>query len=210
MTSIAGSGPAVRLASHARYYDASTGQFLTVDPDVPATHSPYSYMKGDPLNGTDAAGLGGPNPSACPSGFALPDGGRCEKVSITISNDWWLFPWSSDNFSVKMISAVWYDGGCALWLESAASTSFESPMGVYYAEMGGYRSDSSGDLSVWGNIEAWDTSFWTPYDETEFILVWPRILVHPNGTYQCSGGASEWYGEAEIEATSTGGITSCK
>jgi hypothetical protein len=43
----------------ARYYDPSTGQFLTVDPKVATTLSPYGYVQGDPLNQTDAAGLSG-------------------------------------------------------------------------------------------------------------------------------------------------------
>ena len=41
----------------ARYYDPCTGQFLTVDPDVATTHSPYAYVLGDPLNSMDPLGL---------------------------------------------------------------------------------------------------------------------------------------------------------
>jgi RHS repeat-associated protein len=41
----------------ARYYDPSTGQFLTVDPKVATTLSPYGYAKGDPLNASDPGGL---------------------------------------------------------------------------------------------------------------------------------------------------------
>ena len=40
----------------ARYYDPVTGQFLTVDPDVATTLSPYGYLAGNPLNGTDPSG----------------------------------------------------------------------------------------------------------------------------------------------------------
>jgi uncharacterized protein RhaS with RHS repeats len=40
----------------ARYYDPAIGQFLTVDPDVAATLSPYGYLAGNPLNGTDPSG----------------------------------------------------------------------------------------------------------------------------------------------------------
>jgi RHS repeat-associated protein len=43
----------------ARYYDPATGQFLTIDPKVATTLSPYGYVQGDPLNQTDAAGLSG-------------------------------------------------------------------------------------------------------------------------------------------------------
>jgi hypothetical protein len=41
----------------ARYYDPATGQFLTVDPMVATTLSPYGYVAGNPLNATDPTGL---------------------------------------------------------------------------------------------------------------------------------------------------------
>jgi RHS repeat-associated protein len=41
----------------ARFYDPATGQFLTRDPLVSVTRSPYGYVEGNPLNGTDPAGL---------------------------------------------------------------------------------------------------------------------------------------------------------
>ena len=40
----------------ARYYDPATGQFLTVDPKVATTLSPYGYVSGNPINETDPAG----------------------------------------------------------------------------------------------------------------------------------------------------------
>jgi hypothetical protein len=42
----------------ARYYDPTVGQFLTVDPLVAMTLSPYGYVSGDPLNATDPTGKG--------------------------------------------------------------------------------------------------------------------------------------------------------
>jgi RHS repeat-associated protein len=39
-----------------RYYDPSTGQFLSVDPDVSDTGDPYGYTAGDPVNETDPTG----------------------------------------------------------------------------------------------------------------------------------------------------------
>lgn len=39
-----------------RYYDPVTAQFLTVDPAVESTMSPYAYVAGNPLNRTDPSG----------------------------------------------------------------------------------------------------------------------------------------------------------
>jgi len=40
----------------ARYYDPATAQFLSVDPKVARTLSPYGYVDGNPLNETDPRG----------------------------------------------------------------------------------------------------------------------------------------------------------
>lgn len=40
-----------------RYYDPTTGQFTSVDPEVKDTGLPYSYATGDPVDGTDPLGL---------------------------------------------------------------------------------------------------------------------------------------------------------
>jgi RHS repeat-associated protein len=54
----------------ARYYDPTTAEFLTVDPDVDITGTPYSYTGGNPLNAVDLSG-----------------------------RDWWNpFSWSSDTW----------------------------------------------------------------------------------------------------------------
>jgi RHS repeat-associated protein len=42
-----------------RYYDATTGQFLSVDPAVGVTRSPYGYVDGNPLSRRDPTGLWG-------------------------------------------------------------------------------------------------------------------------------------------------------
>jgi RHS repeat-associated protein len=41
----------------ARYYDPATAQFLTRDPLEAMTGSPYGYVDGDPLDGSDPSGL---------------------------------------------------------------------------------------------------------------------------------------------------------
>jgi RHS repeat-associated protein len=40
-----------------RYYDPTTGQFLSIDPDVAASGEAYAYAGDDPLNATDPTGL---------------------------------------------------------------------------------------------------------------------------------------------------------
>jgi hypothetical protein len=40
-----------------RYYDPSTGQFVSVDPMVNETNQPYLYAEDDPVNGVDPLGL---------------------------------------------------------------------------------------------------------------------------------------------------------
>jgi RHS repeat-associated protein len=39
-----------------RYYDPATGQFLSVDPDVEQTQTPYAYAAGNPVGVADPAG----------------------------------------------------------------------------------------------------------------------------------------------------------
>jgi hypothetical protein len=48
-----------------RYYDPSTDQFLSVDPDVQETDQPYVFTNDDPLNATDPLGLKGGVADAC-------------------------------------------------------------------------------------------------------------------------------------------------
>ena len=40
-----------------RYYDPTTGQFLTVDPDLQRTQEPFTYTTDDPVNNVDPLGL---------------------------------------------------------------------------------------------------------------------------------------------------------
>lgn len=59
----------------ARYYDPATAQFLTRDPAVSTTLSPYGYVAGDPINGSDPAGQSPADPdgpATCGSGRSRP------------------------------------------------------------------------------------------------------------------------------------------
>jgi RHS repeat-associated protein len=44
---------------HARWYDPTTGQFMSVDPLEALTGQPYSYTNNNPVNGSDPSGLCG-------------------------------------------------------------------------------------------------------------------------------------------------------
>ena len=46
----------------ARWYDPSTGQFISVDPMVNVTQEPYAYVVDDPINNVDPTGLEGSSP----------------------------------------------------------------------------------------------------------------------------------------------------
>ena len=46
----------IRCAVH-RYYDPATDQFVSVDPALAVTGTPYSYAAADPMNRTDPLGL---------------------------------------------------------------------------------------------------------------------------------------------------------
>jgi uncharacterized protein RhaS with RHS repeats len=56
-----------------RYYDPVTSQFLSVDPLVDSTGTPYAFTGGDPVNGSDPSGLCDSNPFS--GGFW--SGGNC-------------------------------------------------------------------------------------------------------------------------------------
>jgi RHS repeat-associated protein len=74
----------------ARYYDPTTGQFLTRDPLEAITGQPYSYAQDNPVNGTDPTGL-------CGTG-SIGDLFDC------------VNPTSSGNLAYQAASAAWQFG----------------------------------------------------------------------------------------------------
>jgi len=60
----------------ARYYDPATAQFLSRDPAEDSTRAPYSYVDGNPLNGTDPLGL------FCLLGHVNGNSGRCRGTNV--------------------------------------------------------------------------------------------------------------------------------
>jgi hypothetical protein len=54
-----------------RYYDPSTDQFLSVDPDVGETGQPYAFTNDDPVNESDPLG----NHGGCTTSYCGPNSG---------------------------------------------------------------------------------------------------------------------------------------
>ena len=54
---IAGTYESFVVGSINRYYDPTTDQFLSIDPDVAETDQPYVFTNDDPLNASDPLGL---------------------------------------------------------------------------------------------------------------------------------------------------------
>lgn len=70
---------------HARYYDPTTGQFMSSDPLEAITQQPYSYANDDPINGTDPTGLGcgTPDPGGCVNDVTGWAGGQVNNLAGT-------------------------------------------------------------------------------------------------------------------------------
>jgi RHS repeat-associated protein len=54
---IVGANPTGYTNMRARWYEAQTGSFTTVDPIVVTTDQPYAFVMGDPVNASDPTGL---------------------------------------------------------------------------------------------------------------------------------------------------------
>ena len=67
-----------RVFLNNRYYDPTTGQFLSVDPLVAVTGDPYLYAGGNPTTRSDPSGL---DPGGCHNGRPNAVSGACESVS---------------------------------------------------------------------------------------------------------------------------------
>lgn len=91
-----------------RYYDPSTGTFLTRDPYEATTGAPYTYVNGDPINGTDPLGL-------CPSwlcGFAHVVG-----HALSGAYDWGVTHLDPAYYALIAYGNEWQaaEHNCSLW-----------------------------------------------------------------------------------------------
>lgn len=68
----------------ARYYDPSTGQFLSRDPLVALTQSAYGYGGGDPLDTVDQSGLEWWNPTTW--GLCFTWQSNCQPLAVDVAN----------------------------------------------------------------------------------------------------------------------------
>ena len=128
-----------------RYYDPSTGQFLSVDPLVGITDQPYQYVGGDPLNFIDPLGL-------C-SWYNL----YCSVVQPIIHSP--VYTWLNENLNPAYMALMGYyneaqaaENGCSFW--TVAKYGAEGVLGVVGTIMTAY---AGGEVA--GFIETPDTTW---------------------------------------------------
>jgi RHS repeat-associated protein len=190
----------------ARSYDPGTAQFLSVDPELAATHEPYAYAKSNPLNESDPSGhyvsCVGPTGIVLPNGASSFSGGSCigssfsyvGPSSVTLPNGGstyyggsYVGPWMFPDGSIDFISCV---GPSATVLPNGASSSSGgSCIGSLFNYVGpssvtlpnGASSSSGGSY-----IGPWIF----PNGSTSFVsAVGPSSTTLPNGASIFSGGS---------------------
>ena len=108
----------------ARYYDPLTAQFLSRDPAVATTRTPYGYVSDNPLNGTDATGLI----------FAGASGGGLDDDATPFN------VWSGTNAQANALARALGFKNAEAMKTDTLSESEDSPTGGVdiYEEAGGY------------------------------------------------------------------------
>jgi RHS repeat-associated protein len=148
----------------ARYYDASTGRFISPDPmftdNAPQSLNPYAYARGNPTTYSDASGLTLDGPSCsydCTSGVLT--GG------LTGGSNVCGFC-GSHNPLACLPGVISYCSSLSDWLATPVRPGLDRRLlqGMVrgYRQLGYTGSDefTRGDLLAWakdGNIQAWDT-----------------------------------------------------
>lgn len=98
----------------ARYYDPSTSQFLTVDPKVSSTMSPYAYVAGNPLNDVDPTGTCAVGLASCPDKSPPPQTQHYtateyltvkDPFRVPLASEWLTVNWDSNGSSISNITA---------------------------------------------------------------------------------------------------------
>ena len=176
----------------ARYYDPTTAQFLTRDPAVAMTMSPYAYVAGNPLNRTDATGKCGTNPAQLMD-YQSPGAGGDNYAAVTV--DYGLdkgtygLPWSLSKEVVVQLAAYYIGptnlnaggpgGANVVTLPDQTMTpAFCEASGAYSCGAGryGYVYQSDGTLSYWYKQDVHDNELFG----TD-INIQLRVNIHPSG-----------------------------
>jgi hypothetical protein len=120
-----------------RYYDPTTDQFLSIDPDVATTEQPYVFTNDDPLNAEDPLGLK-PAPKALSEQATANDQKGCNSVKACtkalanalegISGPTGTVAVAGSGFTLIGLAGLPEDG-----LAEAATVSFSSAMGYVSA-----------------------------------------------------------------------------
>jgi uncharacterized protein RhaS with RHS repeats len=163
----------------ARYYDPSTGQFLSIDPDVAQTLSPFNYAGDNPVNEIDPMGLANVSnytETECelsgnrwvPKGSA-PGVGDCVPVSQT---PLLAQAWNSTGGNVVHWAATHTIGGCTN-AETAGGTWFGGT--VCLALVGGHPAiivtlaGGGGSPSASGSVGFLVSNATTPQELTKWF-----------------------------------------
>ena len=110
------------LYLRARYYDPATAQFLSRDPMAATTRSPYGYVGGNPINGTDPSGLWCPaTPSDCVPQFVKDAAGAAASQATSWAGDIknQAESWAGDVHDALPNCTI-FSGNCAPYIKSAS------------------------------------------------------------------------------------------
>ena len=132
-----------------RYYDPSTDQFLSVDPDVAETGQPYAFTGDDPLNATDPDGMMG----TCggQSGDCVQNGTGGHPV---ISNPQTSTPGQTVPIVIPGPTATFVGGYATVSIQPSVTISGPNPSPNFSFTVGGGISLNDGQASISGTTTA--------------------------------------------------------
>ena len=173
----------------ARYYDPSTAQFLTVDPAVNQTRSPYGYAGDSPLNLADPTGLTPSLPCVCDTMWngvlgSVAGGAISSLESLlptpgNIENDLChIDPWCDDGFdnAMKFVNfAAQYpswpsigEATGAMWLWATGKLG-----GGWWKQMDSYLANHLGQGALWGVYKNSSTATnWANAHNNDLFAAW--------------------------------------
>ena len=173
-----------------RYYDPSSTQFLSIDPDIAETHQPYDYVGNDPLNLSDPLGLkgwyciGGQTHYYTGNKYGAVGNGTCAQVAKQAFNHYetMLFAYRSDAGNARqwmtptMIANGFVatgfsqseklDSAIGSKAQHAADQSLEdlADKGVRYSDMARSLLVVGSALNVWADLKNHDSVLYTVGD----------------------------------------------